>query len=192
MEKMKLSVLICGLEPRLTTFLPGLLRKLNEQAAKHGDVEVLVLIDNKSMTVGEKRNRLLSIARGEYVTFVDDDDDVTDDYIDSIIDGCQSGCDVVTFDVLVSLDGSDPKPCFYSRDFGFDYDTEAAYHRIPNHIMCIKRDLCIEVGYPNISRGEDADFARRLLHRINSEHRLSKHLYLYNFDSNTTETQRKT
>jgi hypothetical protein len=44
-------------------------------------VEHLALLDNKRRTVGEKRDALLRAARGRYVAFVDDDDDVSDDYV---------------------------------------------------------------------------------------------------------------
>ena len=46
-------------------------------------VQLLWLGDNKSMTVGAKRNKLLSIADGDWITFVDDDDVVNSDSFES-------------------------------------------------------------------------------------------------------------
>ena len=48
------------------------------------NVEHLVLFDNRSMTVGEKRQRLFDAARGEYVAFVDDDDWILPGYVASV------------------------------------------------------------------------------------------------------------
>ena len=47
-------------------------------------VEVLVLTDNRKRSTGHKRQALLDMARGAYVTYIDDDDDISFDYIHEI------------------------------------------------------------------------------------------------------------
>ena len=53
-------------------------------------VEHLVLLDNKRRTVGEKRDALLRAARGEYISYVDDDDYVSNDYVFSLLAAIES------------------------------------------------------------------------------------------------------
>ena len=79
-----LSILIATVPTRTETFLPRILAELNRQC--HGkDVEVLYLGDFFNMTVGKKRNHLLSISSGLYTTFVDDDDMISENYVDRIL-----------------------------------------------------------------------------------------------------------
>ena len=66
-----LSILICTIQSR-AEYLKELLDELNHQI-QFSNVQVLWLGDNKSMSVGTKRNALLSIAEGEWVCFIDDD-----------------------------------------------------------------------------------------------------------------------
>ena len=83
---MKLSILILTLPSRRKTFLDDLLNNLEAQASSYPEVEILVFYDNKKRTVGQKRDGVLSLAKGDYMTFIDDDDSVAEDYIKSIID----------------------------------------------------------------------------------------------------------
>ena len=80
-----LSILIPTIRERESKFT-----KLVERLAKlsgHSDfVEILGLWDNKFSTVGDKRNKLLSIAGGDFCVFIDDDDDVADDYFSKVFD----------------------------------------------------------------------------------------------------------
>ena len=77
-----LSILISAIPSRWE-----MARKLFEGLTRVADqrVEVLLLFDNKRRSVGEKRQALLDIARGEYVTFIDDDDLVAPGYVSEIL-----------------------------------------------------------------------------------------------------------
>ena len=79
------SVLISGIPERYHTVQPLLFSLLETQsAARIPDIELCYLLDNKRRTVGAKRNALLDMARGEYVSFIDDDDLVATDYVQRI------------------------------------------------------------------------------------------------------------
>jgi len=184
---MKLSILICTVPSRAKTFLPKLLDKLLPQATK--DVEVLWLGDNKQRSVGQKRNDLLNLAQGEYVTFVDDDDEITDDYVVLILKGIATGKDAVNFKVACSVNGSPYKDVFYDARFTKDRDFKDRYERRVNHIMCVKRELAVKTGFPKINFSEDADYAKRLRPLIGSQAFINKVLYYYNFSNSISETQ---
>ena len=86
MSDIKLSILICGITNR--DFSP-LLTHLEKQT-QDKPVEILSLVDNKKMKIGRKRNLLVEMSKGEYISFIDDDDWVTDDYVDSILEKIQA------------------------------------------------------------------------------------------------------
>lgn len=198
---MKLSILVCSTQNRYATFLPKLLGQLFAQweALHHYDkmqVEILTLIDNKMRMLGSKRNDLLSIAQGEYVVFCDDDDRISDDYVLQLLGATAVGADCITFKVNVSINGGAPKICHYSNCYTEDYNQMEgkeviAYHRLPNHIMAVKRELALQVKFKDILKGEDADYSKRLLPILQTSYEIDKVLYHYDYSDMTTETQMK-
>ena len=193
---MILSILVCSTQNRYNTFLPKILKQLFDQCEAlpfcyRYDVEVITVIDNKTRMLGTKRNDLLKMAQGDYVVFVDDDDRVSDDYVIELLNGCMTRADIITFEVSVSLNGNAPKPCFYDMKYEADFNLPDSYHRLPNHIMAVKKELAMEVQYQDILKGEDADYSKRLLPLLNTQHSIEKVLYHYDYSDETTETQQK-
>lgn len=167
--------------------LYGQLESLPEE--KQRQIEIIFLIDNKTISLGEKRNMMVDIAKGEYVTHVDSDDRITTDYLISLLDAIESGADAITFQVSVTLNGGKAKICKYSKEYKRDYNTPIEYRRIPNHICCVKKEVSLKSSYPSIPYGEDAAYAKLLLPHIKTEHKINRVLYHYDFNENTTETQ---
>ena len=66
------SILIAAIPERYHS-VHGLLHSLLEQqsVARMQDVELLYLMDNRRRSVGEKRNALLQLAHGDYLSFID-------------------------------------------------------------------------------------------------------------------------
>src|SRR5665213_3420706 len=130
---MKLSILICSLQKRLNQL--ALLAEHLQKQAEGKPVEILWLGDNKTMSVGEKRNKLLAMAKGDYVCFVDDDDWVADDYIESILKGAEQKPDCICFDAVYSTDEGDTIPVHYSVNNILNVDEPGKPRlRVPNHL----------------------------------------------------------
>lgn len=191
---MKLSILICSIQKRLIDFA-GLAWKL-EQQAKGKPVEILWLGDNKCMSVGEKRNKLLNISKGEYVCFVDDDDMVEDDYVEQILKGILRNPDVICFNVGFrnAEIGGDEVPAIFSIDNVFNQNFEDHRIRMPNHLMAVKREHALKVGFTEKSFGEDTDYGLRLRGAtkkealLKTEYHCGKVLYHYRFDPDKSAT----
>lgn len=69
----KLSILIPTV-PRRKAHLERLLATLEPQLTD--EVELLVLMDNKKSLIGSKRQKMIDISQGEYIVFIDDDDEI--------------------------------------------------------------------------------------------------------------------
>ncbi len=179
---MKLSVLIATIDSRREVF-GNLLIYLNN--IKINDVEIISLCDNKEMNIGAKRNELLKMATGEYVCFIDDDDWIPSDYFKQIMEGINKGVDCVGFQVNYTVDNNQPILCDLSNQWDGWHDNMGGfrYVRCPNHLSPMKREHALQIGYPDIRFGEDADFSLRLKASglLQTEHYIPKVMYDYQF-----------
>lgn len=190
----KLSILIPSIGARRNTFAPKIMDAIYSQIDKlknPSEVQVISISDNQSMTVGNKRNLMVSMSAGDYVCFIDDDDRIADDYIEQILAATRHNADTITFIADVSINGQHPKPCVYSLSFKEDSNTASGYQRMPNHICAVKRELAIRTPFPDKMCGEDADYAAMLRPLLKTEHHINKSLYFYDYSDATTETQKK-
>lgn len=156
-------------------------------------MEYIYLGDNKKRTVGHKRNNLMDIAQGRFITFVDDDDRITEDYVKTLINAIDynPNADVIVFKVMCSVNGAPAKPVYYDASFAGDRDFPQYYQRIPNHLMCIRREHAVKVRFDHKNFAEDRDFAKKLKPMFSggSQSVIDKVLYYYDFSNQTSTTQ---
>lgn len=138
--------------------LASLLSVLEPQATR--EVEILVLRDNIRRSIGTKRNALVSIANGEYVSFVDDDDMVDDRYVYRIGEALADRPDVVCFNAWVTGCPGPDRIAKFSNSYELDENYGDEYRRLPNHLCVWKKSLVLP--YADQSRTEDAEWAHRM------------------------------
>lgn len=177
---MRLSILICTMASR-KRYLDRLLRVLNNQN-KTGEVEILISKDKDSVSVGEKRNNLISKAVGEYICFVDDDDVVSVNYIPYILYAMKENPDVITFEGWMTTNGK------FTANFviklGEEYKSRnGVYYRFPNHLAIIKRDIASGFKFKDVSFGEDYDWALRIkeANALKSSVHIKSKIYHYDY-----------
>lgn len=188
---MKLSILICSIESRLSLF-SELMRELTRQARCYPQkVEVLSLMDDCGLSVGTKRNRLVQCARGDYVIFVDDDDSVDCHYVDYLLKASSSSADALSITSMVYFNQNTPKLCHFSIKFNNEGEDQDHYWRWPNHCCAIRRELVMNHPFPDLRFGEDSAFARSIRNDLKTEVLVySEPLYHYRFSSVHTTTQK--
>lgn len=191
---MKLSILVPSVDTRRQTFLPIMLNRLYGQLdllpeEQRKEVEIMFLVDNKTINLGKKRNQMAELARGEYISYVDDDDRITDDYISSILEATKEGKDCIVFQAEVSAFGS-IRPCLYSVDNHKEESNARFFLRKPNHICAVKRDIVLRVKFPELMWGEDTDYANRLHPLLKTETKINRVLYYYDYNPDTSETRK--
>tara|TARA_R110002012_G_scaffold64958_2_gene170532 strand:+ start:4142 stop:4759 length:618 start_codon:yes stop_codon:yes gene_type:complete len=84
---MLVSILIPTLLERSSTFRPkleGLYKQIKDNKLEK-KVEIIVMCDNRTMKLSEKRNTMQNLARGKYFTHCDDDDNFTEDYCKKVV-----------------------------------------------------------------------------------------------------------
>lgn len=186
---MKLSILIPSIPERLNK-TADLVAKLESQILDRKEVEILCLIDNMNMTIGEKRQHLFELAQGKYFAFVDDDDDISPLYVSEILKATDEGKDVITFRQM-SFINDEP----FQVEFRLKNENEEAHKidgvwadikRKPFHVCAWKRSICAGCFFPNINYGEDSFFSECCAKNALTETHINKVLHFYRFDSNLT------
>jgi len=148
--------------------------------------EIKIDYDNRNATVGEKRQRLLQGAQGKYMSFIDDDDEVTDAYFEDVRQCIESDSDVMR------LHGRMGSFIFtHSLEFktGFMARVPNEFLRTPNHLNLMLTDIAKLVPFKAYPRGEDFEWSVALsrLDVLQSEYRPdpSRTHYIYNYRGST-------
>ena len=151
---MKLSILVPTM-PSRASYLKRLKRSIRNQITE--DVELLVFEGDSNQSIGSKRNALLGMAKGDYISFVDDDDLVAHHYVSSILKATETSPDVVGIHLLHYEDYSLRGLTYHSLKFNEWFDEPNSghprlrnYYRNPNHINPVKRELALRVKFPEI------------------------------------------
>jgi hypothetical protein len=194
------SVLILSVPNRIENLLVPLYNKLMGQLGDAKDVEILCLIDNKVMTIGEKRHYLVATAKGKWIGFLDDDDDIADSYIEDLRTAMTkySG-DVVAFKQHCTVNG---------EEFLVDFDLAHGYEpsttgsdgklkdlkRFPYHMCFWRADVAKTTPFRDISYGEDIDWCRRMLMsgKIKTQVKINRVLHYYRFSKEESEALKTT
>lgn len=178
--KIKLSILLPTVVGRESLF-EGLRNELFAQTIGRTNVELIVEKDNKEISIGKKRQRLLEKARGEYVVFIDDDDWIPPYYVEEIINN--TGSDAIGFMIECSGIVKHKQMASASRKYkdwgnnrdGFTY-VRSIYHKTP-----VRRELALQAGFKDMRFGEDYDYSMRVNKLVKSEAYINKVMYYYRY-----------
>jgi len=179
-----LSILICTINSRKEKF-DLLYQGLLNQIGSFQMCEILFECDNKEISVGAKRQKLLERAKGKYVVFIDDDDNVSDYYVVNIISKIIDDVpDSIGFEILCDMEGKKETAIASNRyDDWCENKDGYRYCRTPYHKTPIKREIALQVGYKDLRFAEDYDYSKRLKESglIKKESFIPIPMYFYNY-----------
>jgi glycosyltransferase involved in cell wall biosynthesis len=191
-----LSVLVPTTTKRLNKYFLNTIEEINKQCSiiNRNDVEILGLLDNYKMTIGEKRNNLLQMSRGNFVVFIDDDDRVTSDFLEQILNSIHQNpnSDCIVYDMICTIDGCRK----IISKFGIEYEyTKLApwtkencsvknevpepWFGKPSHNMVWKSSLAKSCHFPEKNVGEDFAWVAQAWPKIKTQARIDKVIYFY-------------
>lgn len=162
----------------LCQMLDGLLPQVDQQ---DGRVKVLAYWDNGQAAIANKKQALLDAADTDYVSFVDDDDTVSDDYVASILEALVAWPDYVGMLLQVYKDGQPYALSHHSLRHG-GWVNGADYLR--RDITCanpMRTDIARVARFIGPPRGhaEDVHWVGQLRGRLKTEVFVDKVLYHY-------------
>jgi hypothetical protein len=188
---------IVGRESNLYTLLESI-EDRKKRICPSLKIEVQLSFDNREKKIGTKRQELLKSAKGKYISFIDDDDLVTDSYFEdalATIQGeyhvCRLRGQMNQYTFTHSIENTLDKPMCEGDVF----------LRPPNHLNIMLSDVGKLFSFKDAIRGEDLDWTIRLAKSqflqkeyISDPSRIH---YIYNLGNRIirpeeAETQRKT
>lgn len=139
--------------------LLGVLLPQAEQAL--GAVEVVALYNNADKTIHEYRQALLDDARGDYISFVDDDDMVTGDFIETVVVAMWNnpGTDYIAFRHAYYESGVFDRETRTGLHLGPSRNLPEYFVRVITHINPVRMELARQAGFTSAKAGEWEDHA---------------------------------
>lgn len=160
----KLAILIptiIGREKFLERLLSVLLPQVDEFL---GDVHVLIESDDRVISTGAKRNKLMQRAiEGGFThrAFIDDDDLVSENYLKLNMPGVYGGYDCNSLVGVITHNGEKRPLHLFYHDLKYTHwwQDEKGYYRNPNHLNVVKIDLIKDIPFRDITVGEDGNWS---------------------------------
>lgn len=182
---MSLSILIPAIPERIDAFR-ALYDKISAQI-NNRDVEIISIIDNKKRTIGQKRNDLISLASKEYLTMIDDDDDISVSFIEEIFAVMVGNTDVITFLQDAKINNLSTVVNFRLKNENEKFVSNGITQRPAWHCCVWKTSIAKQCYFDNnLNWGEDAPFSVMANQLAQTEYFIPKVLHFYTHNSNKT------
>ena len=186
-----LSILVCTTIDRRPLF-QKLYNELDRQA-EGLPVEILFEEDNKQISVGAKRQKLLLRAKGEYIVYFDSDDFPYSFYVSEIMKALESKPDCVGFEINMTTNGIKPQVCCHSLRYPEWKERVDGYDYVRNvtQFNPIRRELVFKVGgYSDMRYGEDKFVADKVTRLCKTEVFIQKRMFHYRYSNKMPHKQK--
>jgi hypothetical protein len=152
-----------------------------------GEIEILSLMDNKQMSIGEKRSTLFGLAKGKYVCMTDDDDFYTPIFIEKVLQAINhTWADVITFHQLAQDTNSYTLVDFRLKNINHEFKGCGVTQRPAWHCCVWKREIVEAIAFGNTNWGEDNDFQLVANEKAQTECHIPEVLHVYIHNPKTT------
>ena len=186
-----LSILIPTIPERVEKFTElynELMKQKTEFDTFHntiGEVEILVNSGKRflsgGLSIGKKREALVSQAEGKYLCFLDDDESVSPNYLEILMRLCYTDNDVCTFRAIVKMQN------FWAlldmsleHKFNDQLHPNSTVRRPPWHVCPVKSEFAKMFPFKDINAAEDFEWMERVLSCCKSEIHTNKIIFQYN------------
>lgn len=142
---------------------------------------VEILYNAEAGTTGAKRQTLLQQATGDYICFIDDDDEISEHYVKDIMQSVERGPDCVGIRGIMTTNGGNSKDWYISKDYPNWHESNGVYYRTTNHLSPVRRSIALSVGFKNITHGEDYAYSMGLRGLLQTEVKIPHSIYHYKF-----------
>lgn len=193
--KIMLSILIPSIpsrEDKLTKLLDNLGKQINALSVHDTLGNIEVIVDNTKsfldggLSIGKKRESLVSVASGKYLCFLDDDESISPDYAETLLRLCNYDLDICTFRAIVKLETTwglvDMRLAYKTND---QFSPEFIVRRMPFHMCPVRSKFAKKYKFEDISNAEDSKWMEQVLTNCITESHTDKIIFQYNHGSHS-------
>lgn len=185
-NNIQLSILIPSIPSRFDKAV-ALYQHLQQLVGKRR-VEIIMLTDNKVMSIGEKCNHLKAACRGKYFMFIHDDDNLVS--LKQIYKATFKDANVISF--KARCQNNDGSTYIVTQGLGneVEHNTEDGKYKDckrPPFPNCAWHNKFKKFDFALINYSEDWTFIEQCLVEAETEIFINKILFHYNFDPQLTE-----
>jgi glycosyltransferase involved in cell wall biosynthesis len=183
---MILSILICAVEIEERQIkLKKLVSELHRQISKNYAeeiVEILIDADNMTKSVGQKRNDLISKAKGHFVCFIDDDDFITENYLSTILNHLNIGIDILLIGISHIENGINKTKILPSLFIDNLTTNDVVFKTNHFHLCPHKKSIAELVSFDCVNFAEDMIYSKKMGKHISNHAVIYDPIYIY-FDN---------
>jgi glycosyltransferase involved in cell wall biosynthesis len=183
---MILSILICSVEIeerqiKLKKLVSELHRQISKSYAEE-IVEILIDADNMAKSVGQKRNDLISKAKGHFVCFIDDDDFINENYLSTILHHLNIGIDILLIGISHLENGIYKTKILPSLFIDNLTTNEVVFKTNHFHLCPHKKSIAELVSFDCVNFAEDMIYSQKMVKHISNHAVIYDPIYIY-FDN---------
>lgn len=155
-------------------------------------VSIIFDEDQKEKSIGKKRQDLLELSTAKYINYFDSDDWPYPYYIEEIYNSLLWEHDCIGMLIDMTSNGKRPQVCCHSLRYPIWQDKIDGYDYVRNvtHFNPVKRELAIQVGFPDLRFGEDQPYSDGVTKLCKTEIFIDKAVFHYRY-SNSMEHNKK-
>jgi hypothetical protein len=107
---------------------------------------------------------------------------VSEDYVKKILEAIESNPDCCGIQGIITFQGQGPRMFIHSLKYKEWFEQNNIYYRCPNHLNPVKREIALQVKFPETNFGEDKDYSTRLFPLLKEERFISGVVYHYLYE----------
>jgi hypothetical protein len=187
-----LAILIPSIPERieqLKLIFDELQRQISEYERPE-QVKIITLIDNKQLSIGQKRQELVNLAlkaNAKYCTMLDDDDYVTANYVYEICNAIHdTNVDLITFNQLARINTAHSIVHFKHKGELQAFNSNGITERPAWHCNVYLTEIAKNCLFGDSNWGEDEPFSQAINDLCETSHHIPHVLHLYQHDSHKT------
>lgn len=184
---MMLSILIPSIPERIDK-LKQVIALYESYIQKYDlNVQIVSFIDNKKITIGEKRNALVSLAQGMYFVMSDEDDQLTEKYFELIRGYIDQLPDVITYQQSARINDQKTIVEFGLGNTNEDFNPDGITKRKAWHCCTWRKEAVKDARFDStLNWGEDDLFATTANRLAKTWVHIPEICHIYEHDSHLT------
>ena len=145
----------------------------------NGKIQVMAYWNNGELPLGTIRQLLIDEATTDYVSFIDDDDEVPPNFCKEVYRRLGK-VDYVGWRMQAYNNGEPLKPTYHSISYEEWYDDEKGFYRNISHLNPIKRDIAMKGSFISEQGvAEDKPWADQVAPFVKTESFIPDVMYMY-------------